>query len=585
MENIEDELPRRFRTIEGEQEEPFVLCLQCKKSIPAISLFKNTDDSFIELTCKECKSDQMIRLEDYLSILNQKESHVHYCSMKEGHSNDKAIKYCLICQKWICQACFLDHTYYAANHQFFSRELKIEMSCKQHSKSQTYHCIKCSLIICKKCKETKHKDHQMISLEDLRNEIDKINQTQMLKEIKRIKQKVKEQKDQIVKEIDNEIAKWIKRKNDVLSAYDANERINNQTETLIIYLLGNYEMLRDIPSYEMLANVINNISIKPSNIQFNFPNCIDNVNSFINYLNSHYYTNFKKKNDNSNENHYKCTQNIQINSEVNTMINLSDNRIAIGCEDNLIRISDYSLRKFDIVLKQHTMPIECLFQLIDGRLVSSSNDKMFILWNIEEQLKVNQIEEDVVCMSQLKDTTFVTGLRDHRIKIWNLSFKCINILKGHFDLISSIIQLKDSRLVSASHDKSIQLWNCQEKKSPPIKTLFGHSDKITSIVQSSNNGRLMSSSLDKTIIIWNIKDMTIIRKLEMEISDSAFLYQLSKNCILVGNDKNVVVLNSYSYKIITTLTGHCKSVTGIAVLKDEILVSSSLDKTIRLWKK
>lgn len=50
-----------------------------------------------------------------------------------------------------------------------------------------------------------------------------------------------------------------------------------------------------------------------------------------------------------------------------------------------------------------------------------------------------------------------------------------------------------------------------------------------------------------------------------------------------GNDKNVQVYDFASEKVVATLKGHTKAVTHVAFASDNVALSASFDKTVRVW--
>ena len=83
------------------------------------------------------------------------------------------------------------------------------------------------------------------------------------------------------------------------------------------------------------------------------------------------------------------------------------------------------------------------------------------------------------------------------------TFKCLQTLKGHSDIVWSVCWSPDGKyLASGSADEIIVIWDA--KSGLAIKTLHGHSKDVTSISWSRDGKYLTSGSEDKTIIIWEL---------------------------------------------------------------------------------
>lgn len=133
-----------------------------------------------------------------------------------------------------------------------------------------------------------------------------------------------------------------------------------------------------------------------------------------------------------------------------------------------------------------------------------------------------------------------------------------NRLEGHNDAIWGVtFRPQGDILASASVDKTVKLWN---KKGILLDTLFGHRAGVSRVSFSPNGQILASSSRDHTIKLWQIpSDYTS------------------------GEPSN---LQRPQVMLINTLEGHQDWITAVSFSPNgEILASSSLDKTIKIWNK
>lgn len=141
-----------------------------------------------------------------------------------------------------------------------------------------------------------------------------------------------------------------------------------------------------------------------------------------------------------------------------------------------------------------------------------------------------------------------------------------NVLVGHTEDVRSSIVLSglgesspsshdDEIIVTGSRDKSIRMWNCSKDGSCECTSgaLQGHSDYVTALcsLESLEAGAFVSGARDTTVRLWVHRSGT----------------EYVSSCVLEG---------------------HQYQVTGVVGLKGQdgcvFVVSTSLDKTVRLWK-
>jgi WD40 repeat protein len=173
---------------------------------------------------------------------------------------------------------------------------------------------------------------------------------------------------------------------------------------------------------------------------------------------------------------YPLLQQFGISTEgIRTMaIDPSENKIAFGGKDQLIRIynlSDYHLLE---VLNGHTLPISSLQFSPDGKyLLSGSRDATLKIWDTADFSLKKSINAHLFALYSIafhpQKPYFATASRDKSIKIWdsvdfNLK-KVISINKGYAGHHLSINKLTwdpiTSNLISVSDDRSVIIWDIQ----------------------------------------------------------------------------------------------------------------------------
>lgn len=83
-----------------------LVCPKCLNKIPLLSWVILNKKVQIEINCKDCFNSTM-DFDYYLSKI-QKET-LHYCTRNHNHQSIAADKYCIECQKWVCNQCIRSH--------------------------------------------------------------------------------------------------------------------------------------------------------------------------------------------------------------------------------------------------------------------------------------------------------------------------------------------------------------------------------------------------------------------------------------------------------------------------------------------
>jgi WD40 repeat protein len=167
-------------------------------------------------------------------------------------------------------------------------------------------------------------------------------------------------------------------------------------------------------------------------------------------------------------NNYKLMKTIiEHQSQVYSLVNLSDNKFASG--GTSIRIwcnINYTCLK---TLTGHGGDVDALLYLANNNtLLSGLLDKTIRIWECNNYLCIKTIyahDRGVLCFSKLGNGYFASGSYDKKIKIWDLmNYQCIATLEGHDIGVITLLSLKEKRLVSGSFGKEIIIWDYKSDK-------------------------------------------------------------------------------------------------------------------------
>lgn len=225
--------------------------------------------------------------------------------------------------------------------------------------------------------------------------------------------------------------------------------------------------------------------------------------------------------------------------------------IVTGSVDETAKLWDLSSGKLIRTIEDHTDHVATVNFSPNGKYIATgSKDNSTILWNTKTGKRVFQLKGhkgDIVAVAFSPDEQKIfTGGVDPIARLWDIqSGKVLLELKGYQGLISSVVFTPDGKFILAgtSKGKAI-LWNAQSGKH--IRTMNCHRSEIRSIDISSDGQCFITASGDHTIKYWQLL-----------------------------NGKELCELNGHSGEVIEA---------DFHPINNNLVISTSLDKTIKIWK-
>ena len=183
--------------------------------------------------------------------------------------------------------------------------------------------------------------------------------------------------------------------------------------------------------------------------------------------------------------------------------------IVTGSADQSIIIWDY--KKTAMKYRIADLPDRVLslaFALDETILyIGLENGDIFACY-LNQNLKLLRVachEEAVTCLVLHKDKKLISGSKDHKVVVWDLTteFKFLYTLNEHKQKVSALAYCEAiDYLASGSADKRIVLWNLKNYKK---KANFnGHSLEVRTLAFTRDGRYLISGSNDKTIKVWDV---------------------------------------------------------------------------------
>jgi len=173
---------------------------------------------------------------------------------------------------------------------------------------------------------------------------------------------------------------------------------------------------------------------------------------------------------------------------------------------------------------------------------------------------------------------FASAGNDREIKTWNIKGKNKKIFsEKHNDVIRRLLLLKDGRIASICIDGELKIWSI---KGTCERTIKANAD--CALIQLENE-KLCISCLDFSLKIINLKGKE--KKLFKGHENTVIqIIELGNNKLVSSSfDKTIKIWDKKKGKLLKNLTGHTETVREIIRLKDDRIVSTSFDKSIRIW--
>jgi F-box and WD-40 domain protein MET30 len=248
-------------------------------------------------------------------------------------------------------------------------------------------------------------------------------------------------------------------------------------------------------------------------------------------------------------------------------------------------------------LKGHTDSIMCMQfsesfpHLPFPVLITGSYDRTARIWNLEtgEEIRCIKGHTRALCALQFDEVKLVTGSMDHTLRIWNWrTGDCISTLESHTEGVICL-NFDSTFLASGSIDTTVKVWMLRTRE---CFTLRGHRDRVNAVLlwdsasatssvhdaspqQNITAGKMLfSASDDCSVRLWDLTQRMCVRQFSGHMGQVQSLKLLSLGLCNPTED------NSKDRRCDEPAEPRSpREVTE----PQELLVSGSLDNTIKLW--
>ena len=271
------------------------------------------------------------------------------------------------------------------------------------------------------------------------------------------------------------------------------------------------------------------------------------------------------------------------------------------------------------ILKAHKGTVVSIKQPLPDSdfILTLSNDKFVLLWNISLGNLINEI-----CNDAAPTKLFVfPKLGFLLIPKWNNSFSLIDLsifnlstkhiidiyfpeneinFTGHKSWILSAIELQEEdKFITCGRDHTLRVWNILSTNCELI--LDEHKENVNDVIELIE-GIIASCSSDGFIKVWNLNydldDNEIFdkynnyekNKSKLSIYDGELpVFQIEKlkdNCLVSRNESpKLKIWNYITGKLTQILDDHYTNIICLKVLKNGDIITGSYDHTAKIWKK
>ena len=264
-------------------------------------------------------------------------------------------------------------------------------------------------------------------------------------------------------------------------------------------------------------------------------------------------------------------QSEDLHTNIWSLIETEDKRIASGGEEGNISISSYDINKKtwnrDIHKeKAHNDIIYSLCTLKGNRLLSSSADNSLKIWSISDidLIQIKEIKEHanlVWKVIPLSKERFASCSGDWTVKIWkdDETYKCLSTLK-HYGCVRSILQLRGKEtLVTCGYYSStgVSFWDLNTYTRQEV--IKGCGIDYSSHMIELSDGNIALSSADKCFPIVIIDSELYQIKIEFlwkeYIAKYSALYLLNNHSFIYTCEGTFLQISSDDYSILYQSTG------------------------------
>jgi hypothetical protein len=171
---------------------------------------------------------------------------------------------------------------------------------------------------------------------------------------------------------------------------------------------------------------------------------------------------------------------------------------------------------------------------------------------------------------------------DHTLHLWSVADgAALRTLSGHTDRITALAISPDSRLlVSGGSDRTLRLWDLDSGK---LLRVFQAPAEVTAIAISPDADQIICGSEDGNIRIWERQTGALLKALTIsDAAITALAYGATPSRLISASRNQLQVWNLQTGQLHRSFAGHTAPIVGLQVMDRHTLVSFGDDRAL-VW--
>jgi WD40 repeat protein len=132
----------------------------------------------------------------------------------------------------------------------------------------------------------------------------------------------------------------------------------------------------------------------------------------------------------------------------------------------------------------HTLDVNCIQFLPNGRLISASNDTTIRIWDVDSGECCSTLtghNDWVRSLELIDEKTIISGGDDGTVRAWDIaSGKQIRVISRDIGWVYDVVVLSKQLIMTASKDGKVRIFNVE--RSECVRSLSGHRKDVTSVL-------------------------------------------------------------------------------------------------------